>query len=267
MTQSKLDRLFSAMWQDYLQINPQAREIFELFAKQNDPIVNDHIALRTFDLPEVDISILSRPFTELGYNCCGEYHFPVKKLYAQHFEHRDPLQPKIFISQLLTEEISPDNRKIIRTLVDQIPVGSSQQDNFCYSGRPWPVSYATYQQLLAESEYAAWMAAFGFRPNHFTILVNHLTSHPGIAAVNTFLLEQGYPLNTAGGEIKGSPEELLEQSSTLANPVAVDFCGEKKMIPGCYYEFAYRYPDQNGQLFQGFVAQSADKIFQSTDTR
>ena len=36
-------------------------------------------------------------------------------------------------------------------------------------------------------------------------------------------------------------------------------------IPSCYYEFARRYPDHDGNLYSGFIAKSADKIFESTD--
>jgi hypothetical protein len=43
--------------------------------------------------------------------------------------------------------------------------------------------------------------------------------------------------------------------------------GQMHAVPTCYYEFAKRYPDASGKLFQGFVATSADKIFESTDTK
>ena len=36
-------------------------------------------------------------------------------------------------------------------------------------------------------------------------------------------------------------------------------------IPSCYYEFARRYPLPSGEVFQGFVPESADTIFESTD--
>jgi hypothetical protein len=36
-------------------------------------------------------------------------------------------------------------------------------------------------------------------------------------------------------------------------------------VPACYYEFARRYPIANGELYQGFIAASADKIFESTN--
>ncbi len=32
-----------------------------------------------------------------------------------------------------------------------------------------------------------------------------------------------------------------------------------------FYEFAKRYPTANGKLYQGFVAASADKFFESTN--
>ena len=88
-----------------------------------------------------------------------------------------------------------------------------------------------------------------------------------IEAVNDFLKEEGYPLNSSGGEIKGNPEQLLEQSSTLADRVEVSFADGVQIIPGCYYEFALRYPDKEGRIFSGFIAGSADKIFESTDFR
>ena len=64
--------------------------------------------------------------------------------------------------------------------------------------------------------------------------------------------------------MKGSKEVCLEQSSTLANNIEVEFEDGKLTIPACYYEFAKRYPMKNGELYQGFVAASADKIFEST---
>ena len=83
--------------------------------------------------------------------------------------------------------------------------------------------------------------------------------------MNEFLKEKGFLLNTVEGEIKGTPEELLEQSSTKAGIIEVDFLEGKYSIPSCYYEFARRYPDKNGRLYSGFIAKSADKIFESTD--
>ncbi|MFP3457566.1 DUF1338 family protein, partial [Psychrobacter sp. SIMBA_152] len=76
-----------------------------------------------------------------------------------------------------------------------------------------------------------------------------------------------FALNTSGGEVKGSPEVLLEQSSTLADEYAVTFSDGDMRIPSCFYEFAIRYPKPDGEIYTGFVAASADKIFESTNAR
>jgi hypothetical protein len=74
-------------------------------------------------------------------------------------------------------------------------------------------------------------------------------------------------MNSSGGEVKGTPAECLEQSSTLAGKVKVDFIEGTFEVPACYYEFARRYKDKHGHLYTGFIAKSADKIFESTDVR
>ena len=79
------------------------------------------------------------------------------------------------------------------------------------------------------------------------------------------LKAHGYKVNASGGEVKGSPEDLLEQSSTMADRVPVAFADQTVTIPSCFYEFALRYPKPDGQLYSGFVAASADKIFESTN--
>ncbi len=69
-------------------------------------------------------------------------------------------------------------------------------------------------------------------------------------------------MNEAGGLIKGSPAVGLEQSSTRAGLVPVTLKGVTRSIPGCYYEFALRHGG-----FDGFVTTSANRLFESTDTR
>ena len=57
------------------------------------------------------------------------------------------------------------------------------------------------------------------------------------------------------------------QSSTRADAVDVMFADGVFRVPSCYYEFARRYPLPSGELFQGFVPTSANKLFESTDVR
>ena len=269
-----LNQLLQKLWDDYSGMNKQAGGIYKLLTARQEKIVNDHIAFRTFNIPKVGIDALAKVFVDFGYRPNGEYHFKEKKLYARHFEHSDENYPKVFISELKLEECSPELQKIVKDLVAQVPDSLTKQWDFSVSGvlgvpsTPWkPLNFSAYEKLLAESEYAAWMSAFGFRANHFTVYFNALKTFKSFPEFNEFLKKSGYKLNSSGGEIKGSPQEYLEQSSTLAHPVEVQFSDGKKTIPGCYYEFAKRYPLPNGKLFTGFVAQSADKIFESTNVK
>jgi hypothetical protein len=262
-----LDELLDQLWKDYYSINEQAHGIHSLIESRGEKIVNDHIAFRTFNIPNIGIDSLARVFVKSGYKPMGEYQFPEKKLFARHFEHADETKPKIFISELKLELCSEHLQKVVVNLANQVTEEMTRKDDFVVSGVPWSrLPYSEYEKLLKESEYAAWVSVFGFRANHFTVLYNSLTSFKSFADFNAFLQNKGYKLNESGGVIKGSPKEYLEQSSTLAHPVQVQFADKKAMIPSCYYEFAYRYPMPNGKLFQGFVAQSANKIFESTNT-
>ncbi|MBW8189992.1 DUF1338 domain-containing protein [Neiella marina] len=258
--------LFNSLWQQYLAVTPSALPIHELLRQQaaNGQIVNDHIALRTFNLAPVNLAQLAAPFEALGYRAAGDYQFIAKKLQAKHFEHPDPLAPKVFISELLVDQFSPWLQQQVSHLIAQLPEDFTASPNWVSAGRPWSIDKETYQQLIAESEYAGWLAAWGYRANHFTVSINQLNNNPPLASINDQLLQVGYSLNTAGGLIKGSPAELLEQSSTLADRVACEFSDGKAEIASCFYEFAKRYPQSNGELYSGFVAASADKIFEST---
>ncbi len=263
-----LDDLLKTLWKDYSNLNKQAYKIHQLLESRQEIVINDHIAFRTFNIPKINIDLLAQHFIRFGYKPAGEYQFPTKKLFARHYEHSDPNKPKIFISELKVEECSPYLQKVVKDLVEQIPQNKSKDPQFLISGALWKeIPYETYEKLQKESEYAAWMSVFGFRVNHFTVFFNALKTFKSFQEFNEFLKTNGFPLNAAGGEIKGSPKEYLEQSSTLAHPVEIEFADQKKTVPACYYEFARRYPMSDGKLFQGFVAQSADKIFESTDNK
>jgi hypothetical protein len=257
--------LFQALWDNYRAVTPSAERIHTLLGKrESKPIVNDHIALRTFNLAPVGLDALAAHFLNLGYRPGDEYHFEAKKLYARHYEHPDDDAPKVFISELRVELCSPALQTIVHDLVAQVDPARVEADDFLYAGRPWQLDYDTYRALLEESEYAAWTAAWGYRANHFTVSINHLESLDSVADINRLLKDNGFTVNSAGGEVKGSPEQRLEQSSTMADRVPVAFSDREAVIPSCFYEFARRYPLADGRLYQGFVAASADKIFEST---
>ena len=206
-------------------------------------------------------------FLALGYEEKGQYDFEAKKLDAKHFEHPDDTKPKVFISELRVGELSQQAQDIISRLVEQMDGELVNAETFLYSGPQWDLSKEDYDTLLNESEYAAWLAAWGFQANHFTVSVNHLKQTQSLVDVNTLLKEAGFVLNTSGGEIKGGEEVCLAQSSTMADKADVKMGDETLQIPSCFYEFAQRYAMPDGKLYQGFVAASADKIFESTNAR
>jgi hypothetical protein len=263
----KLENIFEKLWETYTSQNPAVQQVYDLFVKEGERVVNDHIAFRTFDDPRINIDILSKPFLANGYVEKGKYNFEEKKLFARHYEHKsDPEAPRVFISELMTKNFSPFLQENINRAIDQISIWQMNADGLIFSGRLWEKpSFEVYNKLKEESEYAAWVYVFGFCANHFTVSVNYLKKHNSIEKVNSLLKSNGFLINDAGGEIKGTPKELLEQSSIKSGIVKLEFSEGEFEIPGCYYEFARRYPDENGRLYSGFIAKSADKIFESTN--
>lgn len=267
MNSDGLQNLLARMWTDYTQLNPAAKKIFDLFTQEGERVLNDHVAYRTFKHPRLGIKSLAQHIEKYGYVAKGEYIFKEKKLYAQHFEHPNKELPKIFISELELEKVEEFIGQEVEKMVAQVPDSLIQSEEILVCGRPWKMSFETYNRLATVSEYASWVAAFGFRPNHFTVNINALKKFNDLQQVNEFVKGHGYQLNASGGEIKGTPSELLEQSSTMAKEVQLSFTDGDHAVPACYYEFAKRYPLPNGELYQGFIAKSADKIFESTNRR
>ena len=261
------EHLFDQLWNEYTDRTPSAKKVKELFETQGNKIYNDHVAFRTFEDSRVNIDVLSETFINNGYEYKGDYHFSEKKLYAKHFEHKTNKDaPLVFISQLLTSEFSVELQSIIKNTLDTVDYDAVPNEELVFKGRLWDTpSYSTYTRLLEESEYAAWLYVNGFCSNHFTVDINKLDTFETITEVNSFLKEHGFEMNASGGEIKGTPEDYLEQSSILADKINVTFEEGVYEITSCYYEFAYRHAMENGTLFKGFIASSADKIFESTD--
>ena len=262
-----LETIFNRLWIDYITQNPSAGKIYNLFTDEGEKVENDHIAFRTLDYPEINIEVLATPFLSRGYVPKGEYFFKEKHLYAKHFEMEDDEKaPRIFISQLILPECSEYLQKTLRELSDKTSFEKYNRDEMIFSGSlSDSLSYDTYNRLREESEYAAWFYVFGFRANHFTVSINSLNKYNNIHSVNDLLKKNSFVLNNSGGEIKGTPADLLQQSSTIADKVNVKFIEGSYEVPCCYYEFAQRFTDSMGRLYNGFVASSADKIFESTN--
>jgi len=263
----KYSEIFEKLWDDYRAINPSVDKIHTLLKNKGEDIVNDHVAFRTYDVPGINIEVLEKVFLQVGYVEKSSYSFEEKKLNAKHYEHESDLKaPKVFISELRTKEFSALVRETAKWVTNQVKRNHIKHEDLIFSKRCWnPVNYASYEALRKESEYAAWMYVYGFRANHFTVLINYLNSIKSIEELNELLKTSGFTLNSSGGEIKGSKNDLLKQSSTLADKIKVEFASGVYEIPCCYYEFAERFDDEKGKQFTGFIAKSADKIFESTN--
>lgn len=263
----QIDTFYDHLWQDYVRMTPQAERIARALAERGETLRNDHVAFRTFNTGPITLADLEPFILELGYRRYEPYHFPAKKIDAFGYVPPSPDQPRIFLSELRVEELSEPAQRLVQGLVDQVDPAEVNDPSIFWRGPLWRVpAWEDYQRLAGESEYAAWLSVIGLRCNHFTVDVGALRSIDGIESMNRLVEELGFAINDSGGRIKGSPEVLLEQASTRASVQPFEFAdGERHDVTTCYYEFAKRYRDANGELYQGFVAASADRIFESTD--
>ncbi len=287
-------QVFEILWQHYIKSVPSAQKALQIVKAQGDPFINDHVAFRSFGYEHCGISALEQVFLKLGYQKMDYMNFKEKKLNAYWYKPQDLTLPKVFISEIRPAELSTQAQEIITRYASQasaktvtaIDYKNIQSIAHVLSTRPWPAPlYLDYQTLMKESEYAAWTLAFGNQINHFTIQVNALTHIQGIAALNPLLESHGLRLNDSGGKIKGSPESMLMQSSTVADQVTYEFSDQKAVIPYTYLEFAERFlqPEHRARYpqskdgrapysafehcYQGFIEKNADKIFESTYTQ
>jgi hypothetical protein len=260
----QLDRFFEALWFDFVRIAPQAAAIKARLEELGERVENDHVAFRTFDRSPVDLATLEPRLLELGYQPLEDYAFPDKHLRARAYTRQGA--PRIFLSELLRAELSTGAQTLLQRCVDAIPHGAGGSAQIFHQGRLWPaLPFADYERLASESEYAGWLCALGLRPNHFTVSLNAMQKLRTVEAILEFVERAGYKVNAAGGRVKGSATIGLEQGSTLADRVAVDFADGTHTVPTCYYEFALRHRIAGGELYPGFVTDSASRIFESTD--
>lgn len=254
--------------------------------QHDSEIENDHIAFRSLGVPHLGIQSLEKVFLHLGYTKRDYYFFPEKKLNAYWYAPPAENFPRIFISELRGDDLSPAAQTVIRKYTGALtsdPVDSldlddvAKVDTFLHS-HFWSIpTLQDYLALQKESEYAAWVMYNKYYLNHFTISVHSLK--PGyntIQEFNTFLERNGFVLNDSGGKYKESPDGLLLQSSTVAKMIEAEFAnGEKHTISGSYVEFAERRvlpefrhlsPQEVGRQHrrEGFEAQNANRIFEST---
>ena len=289
--QHGLSFILNGLVRRYKERVPDVQTIFSAMTREGiigseDEIENDHIAFRTLCVPHLGIRSLEKVFLFYGYERRDYYFFAEKKLNAWWYAPPTNGLPRIFISELQVEDLSPRAEAIIcshtnvikRDPVDFLDLEDPVAvDAFLHSSLWKLPTRADYELLAAESEYAAWTIYNRYYLNHFTIAVHGLKEgYKTIEQFNAFLEKEGLVLNDAGGKIKRSADGGLLQSSTVAQLVKAQFAdGYSKLIPGSYVEFAERkLVEKNEGLVsgglhsarrrEGFEAANADKIFEST---
>ena len=283
--------LWELLWQGYCRRVPVARVYQEMIETDGGRVVLDHIAFRSLRLPgdrlDLGIGYVARVLELLDYRVADAYHFPERRLFAQHYEH--PLEserrlPKIFVSELIVDELSaPVQEAIIGTVArarDELPSPSlhwlrlPEQRRLELSDTkretasldvaqfstdlPWDLPCReVLEAIAAESLYAAWVLVHGFAVNHVAAdAVAHGSEHyRGIEKSLAGLASQGFGIDPA--EIEGAPGDPLRQvGSDLAVEDVLLFDREGRPAigpwPYAYFELAER-GEVDGRRFQGFI--------------
>ncbi len=286
----KLDFILDGLMQRYQDRVPAVERLFQALLKEgivlkNADVQNDHIAFRTMGVKHLGIASMEKIFLHYGYQKKEYFLFEEKKLNAYWYHPPLPQYPRIFLSELRVQDLSPETQAIIHSYTNQITADPLDQidlndeyaiDTFLHSGLWSLPSLADYKALQKESEYAAWVIYNRYYLNHFTISVHNLPKYNDLEVFNLWLEKNGFILNNAGGKIKHSPDGLLLQSSTVAEMIEATFLNnEKETIAGSYVEFAERkvlpqfahllpHEIEREHRRDGFETKNADKIFEST---
>lgn len=293
--------LWEHLWRLYQERVPYAREYRALIEAEGGRVVHDHVAFRSFRhfAGELDLGIgyVARILEPLGYQLKGAYEFPETHLYAQHYEHPEQESenlPKVFVSELLVDELPFATASLVRraldSAADQLPSPSLEWVRLredrrlaprqgkweaAIAGlsqfstqRPWsPPALRAVREVNQESQYAAWTLLHGFAVNHFTAFINRqgVASLPDLPTTAAALRARGVPVRES---LDGSPGGPLRQTATAAVEEEVpvlDDDGKPALLPWtyAYYELAER-GRREGRLFQGFIAGQARHLFETT---
>jgi len=291
------------LWQQYLRRVPYARTYSEMVAERGGKVVHDHIAFRTFNTNTGEqpsgIMAFGHLLEILNYRKAGKYKFPKMMASAVHYEHPDPLLPKIFVSQLEVNELPDWAQLIINDCVAETPYLISDEaialmnilgdkgaitneageilveEITGYFRRPWKLPMREDLLKINDvSQYAAWTLLHGNSVNHFAAFINlqNVREWPDLETTCRAMAAAGIPMKE---EIEGEKGSILRQSATQAVKETIPFKGEDGEIEEmewtyAYYEFTergYVISDEGEKLFTGFIPDQATHLFKMTETR
>jgi Domain of unknown function (DUF1338) len=239
--------LLDLLWERYARDVPYAR----VFVQLAHGMKLDHVAFRSLAREGGGIDLVAGVFEKRGWVRQDSYDFPDAHLDAIHLSHPGGL-PRIFVSQLRVNELSAQAQAILaRVPADPPPPDDPVALADWFRPAETPVDEAELLALERESQYAAWMLAFGRSVNHFTAAVDD------VAVWQQRMKEAGIPMKSV---IEGEPGSKLRQTATLAYAMPITLAGgETRDWPYAYLEIAER----NGG-FDGFLGAQARQLFDMT---
>jgi hypothetical protein len=235
-----MSQILDQLWNAYAAHVPYAGTFEKLAGAQ---LRNDHVAFRSLK-GKGGIEPIAAFFELQGWHRRGSYDFPDAHLDAIYLGQDG--EPRIFISQLRAEELSPRAREILEQLPEPGPV----RDISSFRAPGIAVAEGELLELERESQYGAWLLLFGREVNHFTASV------PDVEEWQRRMKQAGIPMKQ---EIEGAPGAGLRQTATKAAPRKVQLRERAREWPYAYLEIAER----NGG-FDGFVAAQARQLFEMT---
>jgi hypothetical protein len=253
-------RLLDLLWDRYAAEVPSARTFVQL---SGGSFRNDHLALRALARPGGGIALFERVFERLGWKRAGEYTFPDTHLAAIYMAHPEGL-PRVFISELKQQELSARAQQLLSSLPEDPPPPESVEALAGWFCAPPPPEESALLELEKESQYGAWLLAFGRKVNHFTGSVDD------VEVWQRRMREAGVPMKA---DIEGAAGSKLRQTATAAVVIDVDIMDNEApaTMPWtyAYFELAQRgdvVDAESGQThrFEGFLGPQATQLFEMT---
>ncbi|MBU7585046.1 MAG: DUF1338 domain-containing protein [Nostoc sp. TH1S01] len=293
--------LWESLWQEYKARVNYAQIYQNMITAAGGTVANDHIAFRSLrliiDSPQGEINLginhLAQIAETLGYEVAGEYKFAATHLYARHYQHPQAAEfdlPKLFISELIVDELPENIAQLIYQTVSKIPdkiissftpvfpdennLASITQQLKQIFIRPWQIPLrSVVEEVNKTTQYGAWVLLHGYAVNHFTGYINrqNTAAYPDIDTTADALANLGVPMKA---EIEGDVSSGLRQTATQAVTEMVTVLDDSSQteiqIPWtyAYYELAQRYliEDEPGKpkLFDAFLGKNAQQLFEMT---
>lgn len=293
--------LYSLLWREYSARVSYCRTYQQMITNAGGTVANDHIAFRSLrlllDSPQGKINLgidyIAQLAEALGYVLAGEYVFADTHLYARYYRHPQQAEldlPKLFISELIVDELPINIAELIYQTVATVPhelttpvtlLTQYSRDDLNLPvqlqnifTRPWqPPRRSVVEAVNQVTQYGAWVLLHGYAVNHFTGYVNrqNTPTYPDIDTTASGLANLGVPMKA---EIEGNITCGLRQTATQAVTEMVTVLDDSNateiQIPWtyAYYEIAQRYiietePGKQ-ELFDAFLGQNAQQLFEMT---